>query len=51
MKLPTLGHAVIINNLGKEFKGTKVDVEVLEETLKTVGFITHVYTDCTKQVS
>ena len=31
MNLSILGHAVIINNLGKEFKGTKVDAEVLED--------------------
>ena len=51
MNLSILGHAIIINNLGKEFKGTKVDVEVLEETFRAIGFFTHVYNDCTKQVS
>ena len=51
MKLPYLGHAVIINNLGKELKGTKVDVDALEETLNIVGFDVHVYSDCTKQVN
>ena len=50
MNLSILGHAVIINNLGKEFKGTKVDAEVLEETLHTMGFDVHVYAGCTKQV-
>ena len=50
MKLPHLGHAVIINNLGNEFKGTKVDVDALVEALNIVGFDVHVYNDCTKQV-
>ena len=50
MKLPKMGHAVIINNIASEMPGSNEDVEALKESYKTVGFEDHFHENCTVQV-
>ena len=51
MSKPNLGHAVIINNVAKEFPGTKVDVEELQTTYQIMGFQVHVHNNCDDKVA
>ena len=50
MKLPKLGHAVIINNVASEVPGSNEDVKALKEAYQTVGFEVQVHENCTAQV-
>ena len=50
MGRPKLGHAVIINNVHSQIPGSQIDVELLEECYKTVGFYVQVHQDCDTQV-
>ena len=50
MKLPKLGHAVIINNIASEMPGSNEDVKALREAYQTVGFEVQVHENCTAQV-
>ena len=50
MKLPKLGHAVIINNIASEIPGSYEDVKALKEAYKTVGFDVQVHENLTEQV-
>ena len=50
MSLPSLGHAVIINNVVNEMPGSMEDVEALKATYEKIGFNVHVHTDCSVQV-
>ena len=50
MKLPKLGHPVIINNIASEMSGSKEDVKALKEAYQTVGFEVQVHENCTVQV-
>ena len=50
MDLPKLGHAIIINNIHSEIPGSQIDVELLEECYKTVGFDVQVHQDCDTRV-
>ena len=50
MDHPKLGHAVIINNVHSEIPGSQVDVGLLTECYKTVGFNVQVHEDCDTQV-
>ena len=45
-----LGHAVIINNVHSEIPGSRIDVDLLVECYKTVGFNVQVHKDCDTQV-
>ena len=51
MSKSNLGHAVIINNVAKEFPGTKVDVEELQTTYQIMGFQVHVNNNCDDKVA
>ena len=50
MTLPSLGHAVIVNNIASELPGSKVDVEALKDAYETVGFDVQVHDDFSAQV-
>ena len=50
MDRPNLGHAVIINNIHSGVPGSQVDVELLVECYKTVGFNVQVHKDWDTQV-
>ena len=51
MDRPKLGHAIIINNVHSEIPGSQVDVDLLVECYKTVGFNVQVHKDCYTQVT
>ena len=46
-----MGHALIINNVEKELKGSAVDAQALASSFKTIGFQVRVEKNCTKLVS
>ena len=50
MKLPKLGHAVIVNNVASEMPGSNEDVKALKEAYQTVGFEVQIHKNCTAQV-
>lgn len=50
MDRPKPGHAVIINNVHSEIPGSQVDLGLLVECYKTVGFDVQVHKDCDTQV-
>ena len=50
MRAPSLGHAVIINNVASEFPGTRVDAASLEETYRIMGFTVTMASDCSGKV-
>ncbi len=45
-----LGHAVIINNVAKEFPGSKKDTEALMKTYQMMNFEVCLYEDCDDKV-
>ena len=50
MNRPNLGHAIVINNVHSDVPGSQVDVELLVECYKTMGFNVQVHNDCDTQV-
>ena len=50
MKLPKLGHAVIINNVVSGMPGSNEDLKALKKAYQTVGFEVQVHKNCTTQV-
>ncbi len=50
MTLPSVGHAVIVNNVSSEMPGTQRDVTALRRAYETLGFRVHVHEDCSAQV-
>ena len=50
MKLPKLGHAVIINNIASEMPGSNEDVKALKEAYQAVGFDVQVHENCTAHI-
>ena len=50
MNEPHMGHALIINNVEMELKGSMVDVEAMSSAFKQVGFQVRIEKNCTKLV-
>ena len=51
MGLPSLGHAVIVNNVLGEMPGSMEDVQALKETYETIGYKVQVHTNLNTQVN
>ena len=51
MDLPSLGHAVIVNNVLGEMPGSMEDVQALKATYETIGYTVQVHTNLNTQVS
>ena len=51
MDLPSLGHAVVVNNLAAELPHTSADVQTFAKVLESMGFIAQVCEDCDVTVS
>ena len=51
MDLPSLGHAVIVNNVLGEMPGSMEDVQALKETYETIGYKVQVHNDLSSQVN
>ena len=51
MDLPSLGHAVIVNNVAEEMPGSQADVEALRSAYQKVGFEVQVHINCTDLVN
>ena len=50
MTEPNMGHALIVNNVEMELKGSMVDVEAMSSAFKQVGFQVRIEKNCTKLV-
>ena len=50
MTEPNMGHALIVNNVEMELKGSIVDVEAMSSAFKQVGFQVRIEKNCTKFV-
>ena len=50
MKLPRLGHAVIVNNVASEMRGSQKDVAALKAAYEKIGFDVQIHNDCSAQV-
>ena len=51
MDLPSLGHAVVVNNLATVLPHTSADVQTFAKVLESMGFIAQVCEDCDVTVS
>ncbi len=45
-----MGHAVIINNVAKEFPASRKDASAMEKVLSNLGFEVHLHVNCHRQV-
>ena len=51
MKLPRLGLALIVNNVGKESPGSIADVKALESAYRKIGFDVEIHNNCSNTVN